>query len=143
MALETALCALCVTQPGTALPGIPTPALGPPYPSLPGAEPKGKRKLLVIYGGSSSAGSMTTQLAVAAGMSVLTVAGAHNAVQAVQGRAGEEFVAIVDAVSSPETYAHDLAILERLGGGHLACVHPPPVEEGGGEYEGGYNFCGE
>lgn len=30
--------------------------------------------------------------------------------------------------SIPETYTRDLDILDKLGGGHLACVHPPPAE---------------
>ena len=33
---------------------------------------------------------------------------------------------IFDTIAVPDTYAPDLAILERLGGGHLACTHPPP-----------------
>jgi hypothetical protein len=39
-----------------------------------------------------------------------------------------QFVGVLDAVSIPETYANSLAILAKLGGGHLACVHPPPAE---------------
>jgi hypothetical protein len=43
---------------------------------------------------------------------------------------GLEFVGIVDAVSTPENYEQDLAILRALGGEHthLACTHPPPTE---------------
>jgi len=105
-------------------------------------------KALVVYGGSSSVGSMTTQLATAAGINVISVTGAHNVqlskqcgatqvfeykdtsvvekvVDAVR-RSGCEFVGIFDAISIPETYAHDLAVLTKLGGGHLACTHPPP-----------------
>ncbi|KAK3387928.1 chaperonin 10-like protein [Podospora didyma] len=151
-ALEAAICALSVTEPGVALPGVPTPALGLPYPTLDSAKPLGK--VLIVYGGSSSVGSMTTQLAFAAGIKVVSVSGSHNfdlvkrcgasevfdrddpelvekLIAAVAKAAGEddaEFVGIFDAVCSPETYAHDLAVLARLGGGHLACVHPPPAE---------------
>ncbi|KAK0721937.1 putative quinone oxidoreductase [Lasiosphaeria miniovina] len=147
--LEAAVCALCVTKPGIALPGVPTPAVGLPYPSL--ADPAAPLdKTLIVYGGASSAGSMATQLASAAGITVVSVAGAHNAafsktcgatavldradpnladkLVAAVNEAGNEFVGIFDAVCSPETYAHDLAVLARLGGGHLACVHPPPSE---------------
>lgn len=156
-ALEAAVCALCVTKPGTALPGVPTPALGLPYPSLNPSPPtpSAVNKILIVYGGSSSVGSMTTQLAAAAGVTVLAITSARNAglstrcgaaevfdyrdpdvvgkvAAAVEARlraGGGEFVGIVDAISLPETYAHDRAILARLGGGgsHLACTHPPPA----------------
>ncbi|KAH6640551.1 putative quinone oxidoreductase [Chaetomium tenue] len=151
-ALEAAVCALSVKQPGTALPNVPTPALGLPYPSL--TTTTTPKKTLIIYGGSSSVGSMATQLATAAGIHVLAIASARNfdlcracgaaavfdyhdasfvddvvqaATTAVEVEGGE-FVGIFDAVSTPETYANGLAMLERLGGSHLACVHPPPEE---------------
>ncbi|KAL2847751.1 putative zinc-binding alcohol dehydrogenase domain-containing protein cipB [Aspergillus pseudoustus] len=147
MALEAAVCALSVSVPGEALPGVPTPALGLPYPSLDENKPAGKA--LVVYGGSSSAGSMTTQLASAAGIHVIAIAGKHNfdfaklagaatvidhkdpevvskAIATVR-ESGLDFVGIFDAISTPPTYAHDLEILEKLGGGHLAAVHPPPA----------------
>ena len=132
------------------MPGVPTPALGLPYSSLQHPVPS-LGKTLVVYGGSSSVGSMTTQLATAAGVYVISVAGVHNfdfskrcgaaqvfdhndpsvadkLVEAV-GKSGQrEFVGIFDAIATPETYAHDLAILAKLGGGHLACVHPPPAD---------------
>lgn len=150
LALEAAVCALSVKQPGTALPNIPTPALGLPYPSL--SEPVApSNKTLIIYGGSSSVGSMATQLASAAGIRVLAIASTHNfdlcrscgaaavfdyhnptfinQVIAAAADPDSEFVGIFDAISTPETYAHDLAMLAKLGGGgHLACVHPPPTE---------------
>jgi NADPH:quinone reductase-like Zn-dependent oxidoreductase len=149
-ALEAAVCALSVTQPGTALPNVPTPALGLPYPSL---EPTPSKKTLIVYGGSSSVGSMTTQLATAAGVRVIAIASARNfdlcrrcgaaevfdyhdaafvekVIEAATSskQAGHEFVGIFDAVGTPETYANDLVMLARLGGGHLACVHPPPED---------------
>jgi NADPH:quinone reductase-like Zn-dependent oxidoreductase len=91
---------------------------------------------------------MTTQVATAAGIKVIAVSSKHNfdlckssgaaevydyhepnfidsIVQAVLA-SGQEFIGIFDAVSEVETYAHDLDILGKLGGGHLACVHPPP-----------------
>ncbi|KAK9482631.1 chaperonin 10-like protein [Lipomyces starkeyi] len=145
-ALEAAVCALSIKVPGVAIPGVSTPALGLPYPSPQDPVPSGKT--LVLYGGSSSVGSMTTQLATAAGIHVISIAGKHNfdfskrcgaaqvfdhkdpavadkVIEAV-GKSGHEFIGIFDAIATPETYAHDLAILAKLGGGHLACVHPPP-----------------
>ncbi|KAL4811076.1 chaperonin 10-like protein [Aspergillus unguis] len=147
-AVETAVCALSLKEPGVAMPGVSTPALALPYPSITPAKPLGKT--IVIYGGSSSVGSMTTQIATAAGINVIAVVGAHNfdfskrcgasqvfdhkdpavadkVIAAVQ-KAGTEFVGIFDAVATPETYANDLVILEKLGGGHLAAVHPPPAD---------------
>lgn len=146
-ALEAAVCALSVKQPGIAMPGVSTPALALPYPSL---HPSPSGKILVVYGGSSSAGSMTTQIATAAGIQVISIAGAHNfdfskrcgathvfdhkdplvAEKVVEAlvKSGQDFVGIFDAISSPDTYAQDLAILAKLGGGHLACSHPPPTE---------------
>ncbi|KAF2719426.1 putative zinc-binding alcohol dehydrogenase domain-containing protein cipB [Polychaeton citri CBS 116435] len=146
-ALEAAVCALSLKVPGVAMPGVSTPALALPYPSL--QQPAvSLGKTLVVYGGSSSVGSMTTQLAAAAGIYVISIAGAHNfdfskrcgaaevfdhkdlsiankIIEAV-GKSGNEFVGIFDAIATPETYANDIAILTKLGGGHLACVHPPP-----------------
>ena len=147
-AVEAAVCALSVKEPGIAMPGVSTPALGLPYPSLDAMPSSGKT--LVVYGGSSSVGSMATQLATAAGIHVIAISGAHNfdfskrcgaaqvfdhkdpsvvekVIEAV-GKSGSEFVGIFDAIATPETYANDLAILSKLGGGHLACVHPPPPE---------------
>jgi NADPH:quinone reductase-like Zn-dependent oxidoreductase len=146
-ALEAAVCALSLKEPGVAMPGVFTPALGLPYPSLESPAPS-SGKTLVVYGGSSSVGSMATQLATAAGIHVISIAGAHNfdfskrcgaahvfdhkdplvadkVIKAV-GKSGKAFIGIFDAIASAETYAHDLAILAKLGGGHLACVHPPP-----------------
>ncbi|KAK9352944.1 chaperonin 10-like protein [Lipomyces doorenjongii] len=148
-ALEAAVCALSIKVPGVAMPGVSTPALGLPYPSPQDPVPP-LGKTLVLYGGSSSVGSMTTQLATAAGIHVISIVGKHNfdfskrcgaaqvfdhkdpavadkVIEAV-GKSGHEFIGIFDAIATPETYAHDLAILAKLGGGHLACVHPPPAD---------------
>jgi NADPH:quinone reductase-like Zn-dependent oxidoreductase len=145
-ALEAAVCALSLKVPGPAMPGVFTPALGLPYPLLHQATSSGKA--LVVYGGSSSVGSTTTQLPTAAGIKVISIVGAHNfdfskscgaaqvfgrkdssVVDKVVEAVGKlEFVGIFDAIASPDTYAHDLAILTKLGGGHLACVHTPPAD---------------
>lgn len=94
---------------------------------------------------------MTTQLATAAGIHVISVVGAHNfdfskrcgaaqvvdhkdpavvekVVEAVGKSGQQEFIGIFDAIGSVETYANDLAMLAKLGGGHLACTHPPPAD---------------
>jgi NADPH:quinone reductase-like Zn-dependent oxidoreductase len=106
-------------------------------------------KVLVVYGGSSSVGSMTIQLATAAGIHVVAIAGAKNfeltkrcgAVEVFDYKdpnlvskvvdaardSGHEFIGIVDAISTDETYPNDLAILAELGGKHLVCTHPLPV----------------
>lgn len=147
-AFEAVVCTLPVKTPGIAMSGISTPALGLPYPSLQLPVPS-LAKTLVIYGGSSSVGSMATHLATVAGVYVISIVGAQSVsfskrygarqvadrqdplvtekvIEAID-RAGKgEFVGIFDAISTPETYAHDLAILARSGGGHLACTHSSP-----------------
>ena len=131
------------------MPGVTTPALNLPYPTLDGSAP-GAGKTLVIYGASSGVGVITTQIAAATGINVLAIAGAHNhnlvkkagaaqvfdhkdadvveKVIAAANASEGEFVGVFDTISTPETYPRDLAILEKLGGGHLAAVHPPPSE---------------
>lgn len=159
LALEAAICALMVQTPGEAMPGVPTPAMGLPSPKL-ASSPIGKS--IIVYGGSSSAGSMTTQLAAASGLEVIAIASPKNfdlckksgasvvfdrndpeLVEKVAKAASEkgEAVGIFDAISIPETYAHDLAILSKLGGGHLACTHPPPTENVPENAKGGMIFC--
>ncbi|KFA48311.1 hypothetical protein S40293_04493 [Stachybotrys chartarum IBT 40293] len=146
LALEAAACVLHKAEAGVAMPGVATPALGLPLPSL---TPSPRGKSLVVYGGSSAVGVMTIQLAVASGITVVATASPRNLdlvkyvgaaavfdyrdpsvvdkiIAATSGNG--DFIGVFDAISSPETYAHDLQILERLGGAHLACTHPPPTE---------------
>ena len=144
--LEAAVCALSVKEPGVAMPGVSTPALGLPHPVLSGSSSSAD-KVLVVFGGSSAAGSMTTQVATAAGVQVLAIAGARNAelckesgafqvfdhkdsslidkVVAAVRQSGKKFIGIFDAIGVQETFDVDLAILARLDGGHLALTHPP------------------
>ncbi|KAL7751438.1 hypothetical protein RI367_003298 [Sorochytrium milnesiophthora] len=145
LALETAVGGLFVKEATPTMGGALTPALALPYPSLKDVPQTGKT--LVVYGGSSSVGTATIQLASAAGVKVIAIAGKSNAdlckrcgaaevfdhkdpafvdkvVQAV-GTTG--FVGVYDAISTPETYTNSLAILAKLGGGHLACVLYPPA----------------
>ncbi|KAH7384408.1 chaperonin 10-like protein [Phaeosphaeria sp. MPI-PUGE-AT-0046c] len=145
-ALEAAVCALSLKVPGKALPGVPTPALGLPYPSLDDNVPS-IGKTLVVNGGFSSVGSMVTQIATAAGIHVIAIAGKHNfelvkrcgavkvfdhkdsnvieQVVAAVRESGHDFVGIFDAIATEVPWEIDLAVLEKLGGGHLACSHPP------------------
>ncbi|KAK4495866.1 hypothetical protein PRZ48_013134 [Zasmidium cellare] len=146
-AIEAAVCALSLKMPGMAMPGVSTPALALPYPSLTPTQPL--NRILIVYGGSSSVGSMVTQLATAAGITIISIASPKNfdlckrcGAEAVIDRNDTDLVSailaaipknsstigIFDAVSTPDTYLHDLAILEKVGGGHLAAVHPPPAE---------------
>ncbi|KAG8528342.1 putative secondary metabolism biosynthetic enzyme [Bacidia gigantensis] len=147
--VEAAACALSVKEPGPCMPGVLTPALGLPYPTLQTPAPS-TGKTIIVYGASSGVGSMTTQLATAAGINVIAIAGAHNHDLVKQCGASQvfdhkdpaflekvtdavltsksEFVGIFDAISTPATYPNDLVILQKLGGGHLACSHPPPAD---------------
>lgn len=148
-AIETAIFALHSNRRNPLpdfLPGIYTPALALPYPALEDGVLPSAGKAIIVYGGSSSVGSVTTQLAAAAGLYVVSIVGAknfelskrsgaskcwdhkhpdlvNNVVEAVR-KSGKEFVGIVDAISIPDTITKDLAILELLGGGHLALTHP-------------------
>ncbi|KAK3107945.1 hypothetical protein LTR53_018003, partial [Teratosphaeriaceae sp. CCFEE 6253] len=120
--------------------------LGLPPPSL---DPKPSGKVLVLWGGSSSVGALVTQLAVASGVKVITTASTHNfgfckdagasevfdykslsvvddVVAAVKST-GAEFVGLYDAISLPDdSYKYTLPIVEKLGGGVLSIVLPPP-----------------
>ena len=142
------------------MPGVSTPALGLPYPSL---DAKPLKKTLIVYGGSSSVGMLTTQVATAAGIKVVAITSERNfglsrecgAVEVFDyhrasfvkdlvdfmAGVGGDFVGIFDAVSTPDTYGDDLAILKELGGGHLACVHPPPTEGVPGNVKAGMIFA--
>ncbi|KAF2158505.1 hypothetical protein M409DRAFT_38206 [Zasmidium cellare ATCC 36951] len=148
-ALESAVCALNIKEATTIMPGVQKGALGLPSASLE-AKPRSIGKTLVVYGGNTAIGFMTTQLARAAGVDVIAIGSKESAqlskqagasetidykdadftdkvVQAVKAK-GNTFVGIFDAPSNEETYANDLKILEKLNGGHLVCSHPPPSE---------------
>ena len=150
-AIEAAVCGLCVQEPGPCMPGVMTPALGMRYPSNQNYSSMAADRVLIVNGASSSVGSMATQIATAAGINVIAISGAQNfelarksgasqvfdrrdptliakIVEAVQ-NTELGFVGIFDAISTPENYEQDLAILRNLGGGHLACTHPPPTED--------------
>nr|POF18593.1 dehydrogenase orse [Quercus suber] len=121
---------------------------GLPYPSL---TPVNIGKTLVVWGGSSSVGAVTIQLAVASGVKVVAIASQRNhdlckkagasevldystpsivedVVSAVKS-VGGKFVGVYDAISlQDDSVKHSLAILERLSGGCLTTVLPPPTD---------------
>ncbi|KAK3702281.1 hypothetical protein LTR37_014992 [Vermiconidia calcicola] len=134
----------------TAVVGLCSPAadgfLGLPLPSL---NPTSSGKVIAVWGGSSSVGALTIQMAVAAGVKVVTTASQHNfdfckscgasevidyksagvvddVVSAVK-RLGGTFAGTYDAISLPDqSYKHVLPIMEKLGGGNLATVLAAP-----------------
>jgi NADPH:quinone reductase-like Zn-dependent oxidoreductase len=149
LAVGAAACALFLKEPGEVMPGVPLTLLGLPYPSVEHPATS-SGKTLVVYGGSSVAGSMVTQLATAIGITVITITGAHNValskdcgatevidykdsavvdkVVAAVTKYGTGFIGIIDVIATPDTYPTALAILAALGGGHLSCTHPPPKD---------------
>lgn len=117
-----------------------------PYPST-SSKPSGKT--VFIYGGSTSVGAVAIQLAVASGVKVITVSSKHNhdfvkslgatevfdysspsvVDDIVKAIPKNEFAGVYDAISLPESYKVVLPVLEKLGGGKLATVLPPPEEK--------------
>ena len=117
--------------------------LGQPWPT---SNPTSSGKVVVVYGGSSSIGSMALQLGTAAGVRMIAIASPKNfdfcrkcgasdvfdqkdtnLVENIVKAVGKDsFVGIFDAIASEECYKIDLAVLEKLGGGSLATSHPPP-----------------
>ncbi|KAK5170891.1 uncharacterized protein LTR77_004035 [Saxophila tyrrhenica] len=105
-------------------------------------------RVLVVYGGSSSIGSMAIQLAAAAGLRVVSISSAKNfdmcrrcgasstfdytsasVVDDVVAAVGKDpCVGIFESISSEDSFKTSLAILEKLGGGRMACSLPPPKE---------------
>ncbi len=80
-ALETAICVLHFNRRNPLpefLPGVYTPALALPLPPLKDGVMPSAGKTIIVYGGSSSAGSVTTQLAIASGLYVISIVGAQN-----------------------------------------------------------------
>lgn len=119
--------------------------LGLASPSL---NPTSSGKTILVWGGSSSVGTAVIQLAVASGAKVVAVASKHNhelvkslgatealdyndsnivddVVKAVQA-VGGEFVGTYDAISNEASYKFTVPVTEKLGGGSVATVLPPP-----------------
>ncbi|TVY76479.1 Dehydrogenase orsE [Fusarium oxysporum f. sp. cubense] len=120
--------------------------LGLDWPTLPA---KKSDKTVVIYGASSSVGSLAVQFAAASGAYVIAIASARNfdycrscgadevfdykdesvvpnVVKAIQGAPHPHFAGIYDAISQPESYRITVPILEAIGHGNLATVLPGP-----------------
>jgi len=146
-ALKAAVCAVCVKESSSLIPGVHTPALGLPLPSV--QRDFKLDKTLVVNGASASTGIMAIQVARAMGVDVIAIVGAANiplamragacaaidraapslvnqVVDAVKALEGNEFAGIFDAISVETTLATNLAVLDQLGRGHLALTHPPP-----------------
>jgi NADPH:quinone reductase-like Zn-dependent oxidoreductase len=116
-----------------------------PYPTV---NPKPIGKTILVWGGSSSVGSTTIQLAIASGLDVISTASKRNFeyVKALGAKhvfdhssttvvedilavlSGSEFVGAYDAISSSETLKATVEIVHRLGGGLIATVLAPPEE---------------
>ena len=128
-----------------------------PYPTT---NPIPTGKTILIWGGSSSVGSTTIQLAVASGLEVISTAskqsldylkslGAKHVFDRSETTVvedivallkGSDFVGAFDAISTPETLKAYAEIVHQLGGGKVAVVlgvpsggFPNDVELVGGE----------
>ncbi len=115
-----------------------------PYPTI---NPKPTGKTILIWGGSSSVGSATIQLAVASGLDVVSTASGknldflkslgakhvfdHSSTTVVEdilkSLKGTDFVGAYDAISLPETLQPTAEIVHRLGGGKIATVLAAPT----------------
>ncbi len=136
-----------------------------PYPTI---NPKPTEKTILIWGGSSSVGSTTIQLAVGSGLEVVSTAskknldylkslGAkhvfdHSSATAVEDIVavlkGTDFVGAYDAISLPETLKPTAEIVHQLGGGKIVTVLgaptivlPSDVTAVGGEGQFFYAVC--
>jgi NADPH:quinone reductase-like Zn-dependent oxidoreductase len=113
-----------------------------PYPTT-DVTPSGKT--ILVWGGSSSVGSSTIQLAVASGLEVVSTSSAANIeyVKALGAKhvfdhsdlkvvdevvavlKGTDFVGAYDAISLPDTLQSTSQVVHKLGGGKLATVLVP------------------
>ena len=110
---------------------------------LPSANPPKARKIILVWGGSSSVGSSTIQLARASGIEVVATASPKNFEYVKKLGASAVFdysqPDIVDKLAEAlkdgncagaydtvgTNFAQCAAVLEKLGGGHVAGVLPP------------------
>jgi NADPH:quinone reductase-like Zn-dependent oxidoreductase len=117
-----------------------------PYPTI---NPKPTGKTILIWGGSSSVGSTTIQLAVSSGLEVVSTAGKKNldyvkslgakhvfdhssatvVEDIVTSLRGSDFVGAFDAISLRETLKPTADIVHQLGGGVIATVLGKPNVE--------------
>jgi NADPH:quinone reductase-like Zn-dependent oxidoreductase len=116
-----------------------------PYPTI---DPKPIGKTILVWGGSSSVGSTTIQLAVASGLDVVSTASQRNfeyvkelgakhvfdhssatvVEDIITALKGTKFVGAFDAISLPETVKATAEVVHQLGGGKIAIVLPAPAE---------------
>lgn len=103
---------------------------------LPSSNPSATNKSVLVWGGSSSVGAVAIQLAVGAGVKVVSVASKHN-LEALKGLGataafdyndpkvvddiiaaleGTEFAGVCDAIGTPEAAAAWAPVYEKLGG---------------------------
>jgi NADPH:quinone reductase-like Zn-dependent oxidoreductase len=120
--------------------------LGLTWPSLPTRQSDVK---IVVYGASSSVGSLAVQLAAASGAYVIAIASSRNfefcrscgasevfdynhvsvieqVSSAILDAAPTKFAGIYDAISQQESYNITVPILEKIGSGNLVTVLPGP-----------------
>ncbi|KAF2144076.1 uncharacterized protein K452DRAFT_246233 [Aplosporella prunicola CBS 121167] len=119
------------------------PHLALPYPSK-DAKPTGKS--ILVWGGASSVGGTAVQLAAASGVQVVATASSrnHDYVKSlgaskvidynspsveddvVAALKEGDFAGVYDSISTPDTFKHIGTIVDKLGGGKIACVLTPP-----------------
>ena len=114
-----------------------------PYPTK---DPKSTGKAILVWGGSSSVGSSAIQLAVASGLEVVTTAskrnfeyvkrlgakhafdhGSKDVVEEIVKVLGEgKIVGAYDAISEESTVKSCAEVVNKMGGGMVVTVLPPP-----------------
>ncbi|KAF2150267.1 GroES-like protein [Myriangium duriaei CBS 260.36] len=122
--------------------------LGLPYPTH---DPSPLKKILVVWGGSSSVGSATIQLAKASGVQVITTASSrnlsfvksagadhafdHDSASVVEDivstikDSGKEFAGVYDAIGIPETIKKSVSIFGKVGSGSNKLASTLPVDK--------------
>lgn len=113
-------------------------------------KPKSLNKVLLVWGGSSSTGSATVQLAVASGVTVIATASSKNhgfvkeigasavfdyhddkiietLAEAIKGEGGE-IVGAVDAIAEEATWRACADVIKALGGGRVVSFRPRAFE---------------
>jgi NADPH:quinone reductase-like Zn-dependent oxidoreductase len=111
---------------------------------LPSSNPCSSGKSVLVWGGSSSVGATAIQLAVGAGVKVVTVAGKHNlqnvkdlgatafdykdpkvADHIIAALEGTEFAGVCDTIGTPDAAAAWIPVYKKLGG-RYGSVLPAP-----------------
>ena len=115
---------------------------GLPFPTT---DPKPSGRVLIVYGGSSSVGSMAIQIGTAMGFRVIAIAGAKNfdlcrrcgasdvfdykdskVVDDVVKAVGKDEFLVYNAIGEPPSYEVLRPVLEKLGGGKVASTKEAP-----------------